>query len=377
MHRLHRRLAEDDELSGAVASLDEYLGDNPLLEGLVLEYNPFWAAAHHLYRAGLDETLLDGWRDRIPRADGSIGRRPLFETLEMAAALAGPVRGPFDVGRRHPVADDLTRSLFGQSFEAFSPYLLRVLTRPGPGEFYDRLLEDVRKSPVAAMVEARGRARLVSAPGSRVRTGRATGTLGGYLRDQIAGETYAVTCGHVFEPRPTCCSEVSLGADRLAPHPVHALQPLPLARSDCCRRGCAGVTRADVALLRVTGAPVANLARSFGDIDQYDLVQMTGAVSRRTYEVGGACVWRRLGGACWDELYDLRPPGRGAILAPCLRMVAAPPPNDGDSGAWLVRDADVWSGMVVGADAWAGYALAADRVVQEADAAFGMSLVLA
>jgi hypothetical protein len=53
-----------------------------------------------------------------------------------------------------------------------------------------------------------------------------------------------------------------------------------------------------------------------------------------------------------------------------------PPPDDGDSGAWLIRANTEWTGMVVAADDLFGYALASTGLIVEANSRFKMDLKL-
>jgi hypothetical protein len=112
------------------------------------------------------------------------------------------------------------------------------------------------------------------------------------------------------------------------------------------------VTQLDVALIDVSGTSVTNLATSIAaTVAPGDIVNMNGATSgSRTYEVGGALVEHSIGGSCWDRLFLFHAPVSTGVLPAGVQVALTPPPDDGDSGSWLLRNANEWVGMVVAAN---------------------------
>jgi hypothetical protein len=109
-----------------------------------------------------------------------------------------------------------------------------------------------------------------------------------------------------------------------------------------------------------------------------DLVEMDGATSKhQQYRVGGVTITYEVGGCCWDGAFELRPIIRPGVVPAGIQMALATPPNNGDSGAWVIRNTNEWCGVVVAADQLFGYALPADGTLTEASAAFGLQLALA
>jgi hypothetical protein len=110
-----------------------------------------------------------------------------------------------------------------------------------------------------------------------------------------------------------------------------------------------------------------------------EAINVAGAVTgAAAYEVGGACVIYQIGGICFGNLFEVRPPLPCGILSPRVSALVATVPHPGDSGAWVKRaGAPDWCGVVVASDHLMGYALEADKIIDEANTAFGMNLRLA
>lgn len=373
MHELHRELDRNGDLRGAILSLSERLYSHPLRQGLILDLNPIWLAAYRIDAAGLSRELLGDDFDPI------LGRAaPVLDAI----GIERDPRGEVDYGRRFDSATRWTRMVFGYKKEPlFTPYLVRIIARPvlvGEEKLFDAraALSDIaRDAPFPAVVETRAPARLILAAGGSLTTSRGLrGTLGGFLQDLDGDRHYAATCGHVLD-----VGERIAGEPNLAPC-VHAWRPVVLEGSSRCYAGCTTMTRLDLALVELPD-PIfaANDAKAVAEVVyQGDLVEMHGGASgARRYRVGGACVGYEIGGACWDRLYELRPPIRSGVVPPGVQVMASPPPDNGNSGAWVIRDRNDWCGVVVAADELFGYAISAGVVLDEASAALGVPLALA
>jgi hypothetical protein len=360
MHLLHQALDGDGQLQDIIGGLSRRIAENPLKHAIVLDLNPFWLACYRLSEAGLAEELIDTFSGPVPFSLGGGG-------------------GYIDLSRRDfKRSAELTNRFFGGKRDWHSPYLLRIFARPTPGGestgLRQQLVNVAREAPLATIVETQEPARLLAAPGDRVTSSSGVlGTLGGFLLDTNSSTTFAVTCGHVISAGTASVATGSLGSC------VHAKTPVPLPPGTACTSSCGAMTELDVALIDVSGSSAANVAKSIAaTVAPTDIVDMNGATSgHRTYEVGGAVVEHSIGGACWDRLYLFHAPVTGSVLHPALKVAMTPPPDDGDSGSWLLRNADEWAGMVVAGNALHGYALAGTTVMKRSDGLFGTQLKLA
>ncbi|MHB8269575.1 hypothetical protein [Bradyrhizobium sp.] len=365
MHLLHQALDEDKELQQIVGSLSERIAKNPLKHAIVLDLNPFWLACYRLSEAGLREDTLFY---RFP------------ESLVYAMSGLSGGGGYIDLSREFSTSSQLTEEFFRARL-ASSPYLLRIFARPilerngELVEYRQRLVEAARDTPIATIVETQEPAQLLAGSGDRIiSASSAYGTLGGFLRDNKSNKTFAVTCGHVISAGAASTTTGYLGPC------VHAAVPIPLPSGIPCTSTCGCLTELDVALIDVGGAAVVNVATSIAAIlVPKDIVTMKGAKSGRPrrYEVGGAMVEHTIGGSCWSRLSLFQAPVSVGVLPVAVKVGMTPPPDDGDSGAWLVRGGNEWAGMVVAGDALHGFALAGSAIIAQSDRSFGTQLQLA
>ncbi len=360
MHELQLALERDGELREQIDRVSRQISENQLKHALVLDLNPFWDACRRLEAAGLRPDAYRWW---------SCGIGP-------SAPFPIPMRspGPADLSMRYKVADDLTDSFFG-SRKRKGPYLLRILAAPVRTEEERRLryqlVQAARQASIPTVVETEERATYVAGPGDALTAGSRTGTLGGFLRDGAFGQAYAVTCGHVVSTGSVSTSAGILGSC------VHAAVPVQLPAVSVCTTGCVHMTKLDVALVDVGTATVTNVATSAAQIvARGDSVEMHGGVSgKQDYEVGGIVIEIDIAGSCWDRLYLLHAPTSG-LLPISVKVATHPLPKPGDSGAWLLRNANEWAGMVVATASLHAYALPSSVVLTEANRAFGTHLQL-
>ncbi len=365
MHILHRQLEEDGDLRQAVQALSERIRENPLKHGLVLDLNPYWFEAYRFWSAGLD------WDPYRFRSDWNLG-----SLLDVAQLADIP-----DLTRVFPHVWDLTEQAFGRPWPAnFQPYLLRIQARPirtPDPQLLERrydLLNAAREAQIPTLVESQDPPRLVAAAGDRVLSPAGDkGTIGGFLKDPAAGRNYAVTCAHVISMGTASLTSGPLGPCR------HASSPTPLPTGVACCTGCPHMTELDFALIETGSASVSNKATS---IVQYvfnrQLVDMNGATSGPVqYEVGGAVVEQELDGYCWSRLFQVHAPVSASMFPVSMKVATTTLPQDGDSGAWLLRGATEWAGMIVATDALHGYALPATAILAGAEKLVGAKLDLA
>ncbi|MYE83531.1 MAG: hypothetical protein F4X36_17165 [Gammaproteobacteria bacterium] len=354
---------ERDGLREVVHGLSERVARNSGKMGLLLDLNPFWRLAARLVAAGLKpygEWL--GW----PHPLGWSTLTGELVGLESAAHL--------DFEYRSPSVEEVTEFVGGRPRNAsFQPFLLRLVASPAATqEEREGLIGAARDCEILTVVNAYPEVRHVFGPGSEltsVVTGR-SGTLGGYLKDDVTGDHFAVTCGHVSASGDFTSSGNHVGPVK------EAVAPTPLPGGTRCHARCGSVTEIDIALVGV-GSPSTNVAGNIaGIVCNGDLLTMDGARSgKQTYEVGGLVIEHEIGGACWAGLIQLHA-RRTGLLPVSLGVAMATMPQDGDSGAWVLNGSE-WAGMVVASDkSMFGYAIAADTLVKHANQKFGRNLLL-
>lgn len=360
MHELQIALDESRELQDQIAGLQERTLRNRLKHGLVLDLNPFWDYSRRLEAAGLDPHLV---YDIIY---GYVG----------APAFSPPSPGRADLSRHYPHSEDVSRRAFGKR-PAYGPFMLRILAAPCDStedlELRSELVAAAREAPIPAIVETDERAFPVHQSGDRIKTSLDTGTLGGFVRDTLTGENYAMTCGHVVATGETVSSLTgSLGDCR------HHVAPIPAMPDVTGAVSADQITHNDIALIELRGTPPTNRANAIrGVLNKGDLVEMAGTASGlRTYELGGLMVDLDVAGSVWKNLIQLHAPTSG-IFPQLFRDIRCPPPRRGDSGAWIFHQDTAWGGMVVAASGKFGYALPATTTLADANQRFGLSLALA
>ena len=362
MHVLQREMDRNEGLQEVVLGLSRRVVENGGKMGILLDLNPFWRLSARLAAAGLEpDRTWYGW--------------PHMGPVMVPAGLVGPEwGGALDFGYRSSVVEETTDILGGHERDpSYQPFLLRLLAYPNATrEEREDLIAVARETQILTVVNTHPEVRHVYGPGSRVSavdTGR-SGTLGGYLTDSVTNRHYAVTCGHVADSGVFTSSGTGIGAV------TAAKAPAPLQGGVRCHAGCGCMTELDIALVDI-GSPGTNVAGGVaGHVGNGDLVTMNGASSgSRTYEVGGFLVEHEIGGACWERLIQLHAP-RDHLVPVSVSIAVATMPQDGDSGAWVLRGTE-WAGMVVASDkSLFGYAIASDTLIDKANHRFRMSLVL-
>jgi hypothetical protein len=258
--------------------------------------------------------------------------------------------------------------------------MLRIFALPAPfpdGEWIQQrqlLVNAAKETPIPTIVETQKPAKLLASAGDRVHSSTGVpGTLGGFLRNGPHGAIYAVTCGHVIAAGSASTAAGHLGLC------IHAAAPKPLPAGTTCSANCPHVTDLDVALIDVSATPVNNRVTSVAPIiSPGDVVEMNGASSgARRYEVGGAVVEHAIGGSCWNKLSIIHAPVSTGLLPVAIGVGMTPPPQGGDSGAWLIRNGGEWAGMIVAGNPLLGFAMSGTDILQNANATFGTQLQLA
>lgn len=337
---------------------------NPGVHGVILDINPFWHRLYRLEQAGV--SLSQG--DLPPWVPG--------ETV-LGDVLDGD--GPLDLYWRHEAVDAALYAAFQRKFDGPHSVMLRVLLRPASQDAPDLEInvraasarQQLAESPIPAVVEVRPVARFLLSSGSTCTSpAGARGTVGGFLVDRSTGKTYAATCGHV----------VSSGLVRDASGAVigrcaHAQGPAPGPGPGLCDPASAQMTRLDLALIDVHAHGGNRNVAVAGTIRPKDLIDLDAPGGLQRYEVGGTSLIQEVGGCCFENLFEVRPPAPTGIVSARVKGLFASVPSGGDSGSWVHRVAAAeWCGMLVGADHLMGYAFEAEDVLREGDRAFGTNL---
>lgn len=364
MHILTQVLTDNPKVRDSIEQLSETLGDNAAVQGLFLDVNPFWWHASCLASAGIDPDDISAWQR-------SLATESMFELV----VGDPPQLSTQDYFRSYRHATSATGEIFGKRDHNDSPFLLKIIAkRQSDDKTRNEVLKLARSSPVPAIVQSRTLARLLAHSGDRIVTPKsAVGTLGGFLRDTKSNAVYAATCGHVI-----AAGESAAVAGSKIGSCAYSAPPTPFPPGTHCHARCLNQTRQDLALIGISQSVVGNQCTKLaGYVYTHQHVEMIRSNSVLIpYEVGGTAITHEIGGACWQGIYELRQRTGNGLLHPKLMQLAASPPRNGDSGAWVTDGAD-WCGMVVAADNSIGYALPNDQLLTEAKSAWGLSLNLA
>jgi hypothetical protein len=360
MHLLRDKAREIDGLESFIDSVSI----SPSTQGVVVDLNPLWFYAYRISQAGLNPNNFD--------------IAPSLQ-LESASQLIQGRDSFIDLNWKDPLVDKFCQNTFGRNFGPNNCFLVKVVAFPViyPERLEERraLVAAVQTAPFPAIVETRPPATLVISSGDLCVTGSGSrGTVGGFLKDTKTSNVYAATCGHVVASGPVTVNGQVIGKC------THAWAPTRLATGQVCDSTGSGVNRLDLALIDVTGTSVTNSMSAVAQtVNPHELINVAGAVTGvASYEVGGACMIYQIGGICFGNLFEVRPPPPGGILGPRFSALVATVPQPGDSGAWVQRKGTSdWCGVVVASDHLMGYALEADTVISQANGAFGMNLHLA
>lgn len=368
MHFLRRVARQLDGLDRFIQQVCE----NQITQGVVVDLNPIWLTAYRMEQAGLDPHFMD----KMGPFYLGFGFPPVDDIL--ISDQGGEV--PLDFSWKPPDGVDFwCHQLFGRTFGPYSPFLVKVVTFPlADPELVPRrraLVEIARAAPFPAIVETRQPAKLVVSPSDPcLSSSGIPGTVGGFLKDRNSGKVYATTCGHVVASGPVSVHGAVIGQC------THATVPTPVPAGQLCHSKSPHVSRLDVALIDVTGAAVTNAVSSIAPIVYpRESVRATGSVTgTASYQVGGAGMIYQIGGICFGNIFEVRPPYPSSVVSPRFRALTATVPKGGDSGTWVERTGTPdWCGIIVAADHAMGYAMDSDAVVSEANTAFKMDLILA
>ena len=350
------------EWGDRIEGLTEFIAramESPACQGVVLDLNPIWLAAWRTFAAGLDPTIglsfvghplqaaLNFWLDGDPYIDLKWHHREIQARIEF-------------IFRRNIKEGD-------------QPFLVKAIALPVTGARAE-LAEIVRSAPFPAIVETRPPANLAVACGdSCAMAGGLNGTIGGFLRDSNAGTIFAATCGHIV---PTPGVSVSAAGAAIG-NCAYSQAPTPIPAGQYCRPGASCVTPLDLALVDIGKTSVVNTANGIATaVYPTENVQMNGAVTpTANYVVSGVCLTYIAGRACFDTLFEVRPPVSGGAAAAWTRRPTIP--QQGDSGAWVERrTSGEWCGILTATDSQQGYAQEASAAVSAADNKFGTQLVV-
>jgi hypothetical protein len=360
MHFLREKFEEIEGLESFIDSVSA----NPLTQGVVFDLNPLWFDAYRISQAGLEPKNVYGLD---------------IQPFEIATQLIQGSDSFIDLAWTDPFVDGVCQNLFGQNFGKNIPFLVKVVAfpviYPERAEARSALVRAARSAPFPAIIETRPPASLVVSSGDLcVTTSGRRGTVGGFLKDTKTSNVYAATCGHVVGSGPVTVKGQPIGNCK------HAWAPTRLTTGQVCLRTGPGVNRLDLALIDVTGTSVTNSMSAVAQrVYPKEIIDVAGAeTGAASYEVGGACSIYQIGGICFDNLFEVRPPSPRGILSPRVGAFIAKVPQPGDSGAWVRRaGAPDWCGIVVASDHLMGYALEADTVISQANNVFDMNLCLA
>jgi hypothetical protein len=362
MHLL-RQWAEGIE--GLGRFIDTAMG-NPVCQGVVLDLNPIWLAAWRAFAAGLDPLGPAGWVNHP--LQGPLGLRPDGDPYIDLQWSDDEIGARISAVFRRKVK------------EREQPFLVKAVALPIPArhpleEARRQLTEIVREAPFPAILETRPPAVLAVACGDNcTTTGGQSGTIGGFLRDNATQKIYAATCGHVVPTRGASVSAAGAAIGTCA----HTQPPTVLQSGQHCRPQDSCVSPLDLALIDVGTATVVNAASGLAAaVYPAEDVQMHGAAtSTASYVVGGVCLTYVAGGACFDTLFEVRPPVATGVVAR-IRQMMATVPQQGDSGAWVERKStQEWCGVLIAVDSQQGYVQEASSLMAAADKQFGTNLVL-
>lgn len=364
---MHYLRTISEQVEGLYQFIDRAL-EYKLVQGVVLDINPIWFAAYRIRQAGIELRFNDIYEDSLATS--------FLETL----MTPGPTFDQYvDLEWNSEAVEYWHYRIFDRSFGHNSPFIVKAVMFPisGPLDAETRyaLVRLAQQSPFPTIVETRSPAELVVSPGDRCdpQSGR-HGTIGGFLTDKLTGSVYAATCGHVVTAGRVFVNGYPIGQC------THARGPVTLAVGDFCNRACANMTRLDLALIDIRKSIFTNTVSSIAAaITPTEAITVTGGVTgTSSYEVGGACMVYKIGGACWENLFEIRSPSGTGIVSPRVTALLATVPKPGDSGAWVKRAiAPDWCGVLVASDHSTAYALEAETVITEANSEFSMDLVLA
>jgi hypothetical protein len=370
MHVLRRQFDRIEGLAAFVAAAAE----NTVTQGVVLDINPIWLAAYRLARAGLRSGAFDLHWMSWPLL--------LIEELARFESIAGDVID-FDWVDPSGNVENFTRNLMSDFHKPLStrtlPFVVKVIARPiteTEAEARQQLVTLAAAQNFFALVETRPLGRLAVAAGDDCLAGAVPGTIGGFLRDHLTGDVYAVTCGHVAAKGAVVSSQGNHAGVCSYSHPPNQLSP-----GQVCTQGCPAASRLDLALISVANTTGKNIVTGVAPqiASRQGIMLRGGASNVNPFEVGGVALTYCPGNSnvCFENLFEVRPPSSGGILNPRLRTAFATVPTQGDSGAWVeTASAAEWCGVLVATDTLMGYALEADDAISEADAVFGTRLEL-
>jgi hypothetical protein len=210
-----------------------------------------------------------------------------------------------------------------------------------------------------------------------------SGTLGGFLKNTLNNQYYAVSCAHVLgssgttvlHPGPT----KSLAPRNIGVVDVSELPPRHSGTQRCNSRSSFAANHLDLSVAKVdlTAAqpqPLPGYPSSILMIDQMetnDRVVFEGQESKSVdAKIDDLNLWRTIliegHPYCFGDLFSIVPRKK-----PYLNLGLAKP---GDSGSWVIYDdptSPAWAGMVIAADGLKAYCCFAEHIVDRVSNHFG------
>jgi hypothetical protein len=371
--------------TGLVREAAEIAFTSPLLQGVVVDIDPWWLFAWHL--RSLSPSTLRAWQDHFGDWISMAVNHPqtAYSWPEPAYdLLPRPVRFD-DLEKWRPERwSEYTRRWGVEPSQL--PFVIRLYLRPAasdeeepptfPEGFPIRIIQETR--PLAMLYANPRLHRRPLVGGLSIGEGaNAAGTLGGLVRD-LAGNQFATTCCHVV-------ASTSLAVDQPAQTDnaktaswignSSAVSSLATNFAAVCNPWASGVTMndVDVALVKIDkGVPSKKEVLDIGAITALtpranlspgQTVEFTGRSSgHKAVKIGGLAVAFRLYGNgqfyCFRNLFELRAKSRWSLLR-------GRPVRPGDSGAWVCNANSTgfgWCGMVIGGDRVSGYAVFSQNI---------------
>ncbi|SRR6266550_4486112 len=371
---MHFLRAVANEMEGLTRFVEQVC-ENSVTQGVIVDLNPIWLAGFRLSQAGLDPNLMFDFFDRGFGFHGFAFHNLLLDLVTEEQ----PLDASLDIHWTTGAVDEINRIVFRRELSGIPALLVKVIVSPivNPELVQARaaLVETVRGTRFPAIVETRYPAQFVACCGDPcISASGSSGTVGGFLEDRTSGKVYATTCGHVVASGKVSVHGHLIGTCS------HVRVPKALASGQLCNSTSASVNRLDFALIDVGAQKVTNTMSTVArQVFPRETISIAGGESgRHPYEVGGVGMVYPVGGVCFGNLFEVRPPAPRGIVSAKLKAALATIPKQGDSGAWVERSSvPDWCGVVVAADHLMGYAMESDSVISEANRQFGMDLGLA
>lgn len=365
------------DASEAMTQLARGASEIPIVHGFTLDVDPVWMLLYDLEDDVVPESERY-WYEYL------LTRRPLHDWLAGPSTFPNwPIQLPYQGYRRR----DLNRKV--SLWNAIpgpvrnGPVMMTIVYGPlrtpvkgtraaeeGSGDIaaLRQLTALVNRSPAAARIEERPRARLAFATGDEITTSAGeTGTYGGTLTDQY-NKKYGMTCAHVAKTGDDIF-DVSGQRIGTARHhtKLHALpaqtvcDPVALPMPNPYPGNSGSVNMFDFSLIELTAAPAASsLGGVAASLTTGQNVTLRGKSGAYKCKLGSLAIsYAFTDGSstyCFRDQIELKPqpviPIGGA-----LGHLVTPMPTQGDSGGWVLTDdaTPLWAGVFFGEDGSRGY----------------------